>query len=88
MIQWLKRKELVSDKELKYLLYNHKNAFKLDKLYFLHNIHKRLFDVPRRPVILNCRTPAEEETEFLDYYLSPVMQNCKSYIKDSAHFID
>lgn len=82
-----KRKGLISDKELKNFLYIYRNASNLGKLQFLHKIHKRLFNVPRRSFILNCRTPAKKEPKFLDFYLSPVMQNCKSYIKDSANFI-
>ena len=49
-------------------------------------IHKRLSDVPGRPVISNCRIPTEKVSEFLDYQLKQVMQNGKSYIRDSQHF--
>ena len=43
------------------------------KLYFLPKIHKRLHNVPGRPVILNCGTPTEKCSEFLDYHLKPLM---------------
>ena len=49
----------------------------------LPKIHKRLSDVPGRPVISNCGMPTEKVSEFLDYQLKPVMQNGKSYIRDS-----
>ena len=44
--------------------------------------------MPGRPVISNCGTPTEKVSEFLDYYLKPVMQNGLSYIRDSQHFLE
>ena len=56
--------------------------------YLLPKIHKRLSDVPGRPVISNCGTPTEKASEFLDYQLKPIVQKGKSYIKDSGDFIN
>ena len=42
LFQCLKRKGLITDKELKYFLYNYKNSTNLGKLYLLPKIHKRL----------------------------------------------
>ena len=53
----------------------------------LPKIHKRLSNVPGRPVISNRGTPTERASEFLDHHLKPVMQNRKSYIRDSSDFI-
>ena len=53
----------------------------------LPKIHKRLYDAPGRPVLLNCGTPTEKVSEFLDNQLKKVMQNGWSHIKDSNHFI-
>ena len=39
-------------------------------------------------MILNCGTPTEKASEFLDYHLKPIMQRGKSYIKDSGDFIN
>ena len=47
----------ITDKELKYFSFHHKKACNLGKLYFLLKIHKRLFNVPGRPVISNCEAP-------------------------------
>ena len=52
-------------------------------MYLLPKIHKRLFDVPGRPVISNCGTTTEKVSEFLDHHLKPVMQSGRSYIKDT-----
>ena len=48
-------------------------------LYSLPKIHKRLFDVPGRPVILVCDTSAERFSEFLDHHLKPLMQELLLY---------
>ena len=87
LFQCLKRKGSITDKELKYFLYNYKNSTNLGKLYLLPKIHKRLSNVPGRPVISNCGTPTEKTSEFLDHHLKPIMQKGKSYIRDSGDFI-
>ena len=46
------------------------NACRLGKMYLLPEIHKRLFDVLGRPVISNCKIPAEKVSE-LDHHLQP-----------------
>ena len=84
----LKRKGSISEKEMKYFVYDYKIASNLGELYFLPKIHKRLSNVPGRPVISNCGTPTEKASEFLDYHLKPVMQKSWSYIKDSGDFIE
>ena len=88
LFQNLKSKGKISDKELKYFTYEYKKATNLGKLYLLPKIHKRLPNVPGRPVISNCGTPTEKTSEFLDYHLKPIMQKGKSYIKDSGDFIN
>ena len=50
-------------------------ACNLGNLYLLPKIHKRLSNVPGRPVISNCGTPTEKVSEFLDHHLKPIMQN-------------
>ena len=45
-------------------------------------MHKRLANIPGRPVISNCGSGTEKASEFLDYHLKSVMQKGKSYIKD------
>ena len=50
----------------------------LGKLYLLPKIHKRLENVPGRPVISNCGTPTEKISEFLDCDLKPARQSGRS----------
>ena len=88
LFQNLKSKGKISDKQLKYFTYEYKKVSNLGKLYILAKIHKRLHNVPGRPVISNCGTPTEKASEFLDYHLKPIMQRGKSYIKDSGDFIN
>ena len=84
----LKTKGCLSEKSLKYFSYEFKKACNLGKLYLLPKIHKRLSDVPGRPVISNCGAPTEKVSEFLDFHLKPIMKNGKSYIRDSSHFLE
>ena len=87
MFRDLKNEGFLTDKELKYFTFEHKKACNLGKLYFLPKIHKRIENVPGRPVISNCGTATEKASEFLDSYLKPIMQESFSYIKDSGDFI-
>lgn len=88
MFRDLESRKLISEKEMRYFLFDFKNASNLGKMYFLPKIHKRLDNVPGRPVISNCGTPTERVSEFLDHHLKPVMQSGKSYIKDSGDFLN
>ena len=83
----LKSQGKITEKELKYITYEYQKATNLRKMYLLPKIHKRLSNVPGRPVILNCGTPTEKVSEFLDFQLKPVMQSSKSCIKDSGDFV-
>ena len=74
----------ITEIELKYFIYKHQKATNLRKVYSLPEIHKRLSNVPGRPVISNCGTPTEKVSEFLDFQLKSVMQSSKPYIKDSG----
>ena len=81
-------KKIIAEKELKYFSFNFKNACCLDKMYLLPKIHKRLFDVPERPVIFNCWTTTEKVLEFLEDHLQPVMKAVRSYLKDTQDLLE
>ena len=83
----LKTKGSITEKELRYFTIEFKKATNLGKLYLLPKNHKRLENVPGRPVISNCGTPTEKVSEILDSQLKPVMQSSRSYIKYSGDFI-
>ena len=63
------------------------NDPKLGRFYLLPKIHKRLLNVPGRPVISNSSYFTENISSFLDFYLKPLAQKVKSYIKDTNYFL-
>ena len=66
----LRRGGYLTEKQLDYYSYKYKTTCNLGKLYLLSKIHKRLYNVPERPVISNCGTATEEASMFLDSQLS------------------
>ena len=85
--QSLRRKNLIIEKELKYFSYQYKKSSNFGKMYLLPKTHKRLDNVPGRPVVSNCGTPTEKASEFLDHHLQPIMKTGVSYIKDTNDFL-
>ena len=57
------------------------------KMYLLPKIHKRLGNVPGRPVISNCGMPTEKAIKYPDHHLQPIMRPGMSYIKDTSDFL-
>ena len=53
---------------------------KFARFYLSPKIHKRLHDVPGRPVISNCSFYTKSISSFLDYHLQPLAQRVKSYV--------
>ena len=84
----LKARGCISEKNLKYFCYDFKKTSNLGKLYLSPKIQKRLSDVPGIPVILNCVTPTEKVSEFLDFDLKPIIRNGNSYLKDLTDFLE
>lgn len=60
----LKSEGCISGKYLKKFTFKFKKTASLDKLYVLPKNHKRLFDVPGRPVISNCGAATEKVSEY------------------------
>ena len=59
----------------------------LCRFFLVPKIHKRLFNVPGRPVVSNCGFLTENISAFLDHHLQPLAKKVKSYIKDTNHFL-
>ena len=74
----------ISDETLDYFLVNNP---KLGRFYLLPKIHKRLYNVPGRPVISNSGYYTENISAFLEYHLKPISQKVRSYIKDTNDFL-
>ena len=60
----LKCRQLITEKEFKYFRFEFKKTCNLGKLYLLPKIHKRLSNVPGRPVISNRGAPKEKYLNF------------------------
>ena len=60
---------------------------RLGRFYLLPKIHKRLFDVPGRPVISNSGYFTENIFAFVDYHLKPLSRQVNSYIQDTNDFL-
>ena len=60
---------------------------KFARFYLLPKTHKRLHNVPGRPVITNSGHYAENISSFLEHDLQPLAQAVKSYIKDTSEFL-
>ena len=60
---------------------------KLGRFYLLTKIHKRLKNVPGRPVISNSGYFTENISAYLDFHLQPLAKQVKSYIKDTNDFL-
>ena len=79
----------MTKKQLNYFTNAHKKATKHGKVCLLPKIYKKkVFNVPGKPVILNCNTPIEKASQFLERHLKGIMQESWSYIKDSNDFIN
>ena len=53
----------------------------------LPKVHKRLYDVPRRPVISDCGFYIEINSFFIEFHLEPLAQKVKLYINDTTQFL-
>ena len=60
---------------------------KFARFYLLTKIHKRLHNVPGRPVISNSGYYTENISSFLDHHLQPLAQAIKSYIRDTEEIL-
>ena len=76
--------KFITEKEVKYFSYDFKKTSNVDKFYLLPKTHEQLFNVPGRPGISGYGTPKEKASEFLDFYMKPLMRNGWSYILDSG----
>ena len=61
---------------------------KFARFYLLPKIHKRLNNVPGRPLICNCGYYMENISAFLDFHLQLQAQAVKLYIKDTNDFLN
>ena len=58
---------------------------KTPTFYMLPKIHKE--GCPGRPIISGCQSPTVALSQYLDFYLKPIVKKTQSYIKDTNHFL-
>ena len=74
----------IDEQTLDYFMVNNP---RMGRFYLLPKIHKRLSNVPGRPVVSNCSYYTENIANFLDYHIQPLSKKVKSYIKDTNDFL-
>ena len=60
---------------------------KFARFYLLQKIHKRLCNLPGKPVISNCRYYTKNISSVLKFHLLPIAKKVKSYIRDTNDFL-
>ena len=88
MLENLQRNSVIQEREKNYFKFNFKNVINLGKLYLLPKGHKNLSNVPGRLAILNCETPTEKVSEFLDHQLQSIIKQGNSYINDTVDYLE
>ena len=73
ILENLKRRGLITEKQLKCFRFDFKTSCNLTKLDFLHKVLKRLLNVSMKHVISNCGKTAEKVSKFLGNQLQPFM---------------
>lgn len=77
---------ILNPKEAEYLVSNLvSNSTKTPVIYYTPKIHKRLEKPPGRPIISGINF--SRLGEYLDKYLKPMVQEGKSYLRDSLQLI-
>ena len=61
--------------------------YRTSQFYMLPKIHKRLIKPPGRPIVSGNGCPTERISQFVDCFLKPIVQNTRSYLKDTTHFL-
>ena len=61
---------------------------KFARFYLLPKIHKRLNNVPGRPLIFNCSYYTKNISAFLGFHLQPLAQAVKLYIKETNNILN
>jgi len=81
---------LVDDNQIsdKCALYLYNKQPRTPQLYLLPKIHKNKTPVPGRPIVSANNSPTEKISQLADHFLQPIVQNIKSYVKDTTDFVN
>ena len=84
VIRKIRNRGEISHKTFDYFSVNNPN---LGRPFSPPMIHKRVLDMPGRPVISNSGFYTEYVSSFIEYHVKPFAQKAKSYIKDTNDFL-
>ena len=56
------------------------------RLYFFKKIHKNPMGI--QPIVSSCESPTENISQFIDFWLQPLMKALPSYVKDTSQLIN
>ena len=82
--------DMLRKKEIDKKLFNYlsvKNP-QLGRFYLLPKIHKRVTNIPGRPVISNNGTSTENISSYLDYHLKSLIPNVPHILEDTRDFVN
>lgn len=93
ILDTLKEKKFINHKQHTYLQGN--PIIRPRRFYLLPKVHKEpdKWSVPHqippgRPIVSDCDSESYKTAEFLDYFLTPISNKHRSYIKDTYDFIN
>ena len=75
--------KLIDQKTKQYLVQNDPRP---GRFYILPKIHK--LNNPGRPIVSSNNHPTERISQFVDYYLKPLVCTVPSYVKDTTDFLN
>ena len=76
----IKNRGYINNGTLNYFVVNNS---KIGRFYLPPRIHKRLHNIPARPIISNSSCFTENIFSFLDFHLNPLAHKVKYYIQDT-----
>nr|XP_033798820.1 DNA (cytosine-5)-methyltransferase 3-like [Geotrypetes seraphini] len=75
---------IITDREYRFL---HQNYPTIPVIYFVPKIHKHLSKPPGRPIVSGIGSVLEPLSDFVDFYLKPLVSGAKSYVKDTTSML-
>ncbi len=84
-LETYKKSGEISEKTFEYL---HNDMPRTSKFYMLPKIHKNLKKPPGRPIVSANDSPTEKISEFVDFFLQPLLPKLRSYVQDTTHLIN
>jgi hypothetical protein len=84
LVDYLEENQEISKKCSQYLKIPNPRT---SQLYLLPKIHKNKLPMPGRPIVSANNSPTERISELADFFLKPLVQNTRSYVRDTTDFI-